>query len=453
MVPDYLQPDVAIPAQWGISSAAPAAVKTQVSARWWEQFGSAELNRLMQEALMQSPQMGAALAQVAQARAAVAIAGGPLLPSVSASGGASTSHTNPSSGHSYSDTSVNAGLDISYELDLFGANRAGLMSAEAGYQASQADADAVALVLSGDVAATYFNLLNLRERIAIADTNLENAREVLRIMRVRVGLGADSQLELAQQEGVVASREASRTTLAEQEQNITHALAILLGHAPSQPVTQETQLTGLNIPRIDAGIPSDLLTRRPDIQAAESRLIAANADIGAARAAFFPSVNLGGGLSLAAAGFGDPATTIYSLASSLSAPIFRGGALQGGLDQASARQKELAENYRSTVLEALGETEDALAAVNAATARETSLRVAMEQARIAYDLSRRRYDLGAIDFQTLLDTQGTLLSAEDSYTQVRLERLYAAVGLYKALGGGWTSQPAEAAAEEPSSLP
>jgi len=167
--------------------------------------------------------------------------------------------------------------------------------------------------------------------------------------------------------------------------------------------------------------------------------MAAGADIGAARAAFYPSISLGLGNSLSLAGFGDPTSTVMSLASSLSAPIFQGGRLEGGVEQATARQLQLMENYRGAVLSAYQDVEDALAAVKSAQSREISLQTAMEQSQKAYNLSKDRYDAGAIDFQTLLDTQNAQRNAEDNYTQAKLARLSAAISLFKALGGGWNS--------------
>lgn len=435
MSPDYTRPDVATQAQWSQGQTA----EVEIARDWWRGFNSAELDSLMQQALAQNTDLAASLARVEQARASLRIAGADFYPSLSGSGGASRSKTNPSSGDSKWGSGLNAGLSASYELDLFGANRAKADAAQANYLASGYDKDALELVVMGDVAAGYFTLLNQRERLEIADTNLANAREVLRIIQARVDAGAESELELAQQRSAVASREASRASIAEQIANAENALAVLIGQPPQSVSIAGKGLGGLSVPSIAAGQPSDLLERRPDLRSAEASLLAANANIGAARAAFFPSITLGLGNSLSLAGFGDPSASVLSLASSIAVPIFQGGALQGGLDQATARQVELAENYRGTVLRAFQDVEDALAAVNAAQERERALAVSMESARTAYRLSKSRYDAGSIDFQTLLDTQDSQLAAEDSYAQARLARLQAAIDLYAALGGGWAS--------------
>lgn len=429
MTPAYRQPQVSTPAHWSVGENPGAG---QVTKDWWTNFGSAELDGLMTQALTQNTDIRAGIHRVEQARASLKIAGADLLPSVGGSAGASRSRDDGSYG-----SSISIGADIAYELDLFGRNRAGVESARAGLSSAQFDQDALNLVVMSDVATGYFTLLNLRERLRIADENLVNAREVLRIIQARFDLGSASALDLSQQKSSVAGSDAARAALERQISNAENALAVLLGQAPQTLSFNGKNLNGLNVPDINPGQPSSLLQRRPDIRAAEADLIAANADIGAARAALFPSVTLGTNWSTVAAGFGNPAVTAMSLAAALSAPIFQGGRLEGGVEQATARQAELAENYRKTVLVSFQEVEDALAAVRSAQAREQLLAIAVREARSSYDLSRQQYDAGAIDFQRLLDTQTALLSAQDSHAQARLERLLAAVDLYKALGGGW----------------
>lgn len=442
LAPDYQRPKIETPSAWkGAGQTDQAGQSAEIARAWWKNFGSAELDDLMQRALADNPDLLAQIQRVEQARAALKIAGAPLLPSADGSAGATRTRTNPAEGRTSLATSLQAGANISYELDLFGANRAGAAAARAGLDSSRFTRDALALVVAGDVATGYFTLLNLRERLAIADDNLSNAREVLRIVEARVRAGSDSELDMVRQKSAVATAQAARESLTLQIESAENALAVLTGRAPgTAAAVKEIGLEGLTLPAIAPGQPSSLLERRPDLRAAEADLAAANADIGAARAAFFPSVSIGLGDSVSMAGFGAPAASVLSLAASLSAPIFQGGRLEGGLEQATARQRELVETYRKTVLTAFQEVSDALAAVRVARAREEALKTAMEQSRRAWDLSKKRYDAGAIDFQTLLDTQSERLSAEDSYAQARLARLTAAVDLYRTLGGGWEDQ-------------
>lgn len=429
--PDYKRPGIDAPT---VFSGQDAKQETIINADWWTNFKSPELNNLMNQALAQNHDLRAGLHRVEQARANLKIAGADLLPTVGGTASAGrTFERNPSSAR----TSLSVGANVAYELDLFGGNAAGVDAARANLAASQYAQDALSLVVMGDVAKSYFTLVNLRERLSIADENLKNAREVSRIIQARFDAGAADALDLSQQKAVVASREAARASLVNQVTNAENALAVLEGQAPQTLTVEGQKLAKMNIPFIVAGQPSSLLERRPDIRAAEADLVAANANIGAARAALFPSVTLGTNWATSAVGFGDPATTALALAASLAVPIFNGGRLQGGVEIATARQAELAEIYRKTVLVSFQEVEDALAGLKAAHARQVSLNTALEQSRKAYDISRQQYDAGAVDFQRVLDTQDALLSAQDSYAQTKLEALSAAVDLYKALGGGW----------------
>jgi NodT family efflux transporter outer membrane factor (OMF) lipoprotein len=436
LIPDYQRPDVQSPAHWrggnGQEESSPAITRD-----WWTQFGSSELESLMLSALEHNNDLRAALHRIKQARASMRVASAAFLPSVDSSAGASWDRNDPADGKTRSENSGHAGIGISYELDLFGASRAALIAAQAGAAGSVYDRDALALVVMGDVAETYFTFASLRDRIRISENNLKNSRDLLDIIQARFDAGAISALEVSQQKTVVANSEASLASIRQQQAAAENALSILLGRAPENLGLKIENLETIALPGIAPGQPSSLLERRPDIRSAEQGLIAANADIGAARAAFFPSVNLGLDASLVASPIGDPLTKGLSLAGSLTAPIFSGGRLKGDLERARARQAELMENYRKAVLVSFQETEDALEAVKAAQQRRQAYETALAEAQKAYTLSRQLYDSGAVDFQTLLNAQDTLLSAEDRYSSVKLEALSAAIDLYKALGGGW----------------
>lgn len=429
LVPDYHRPAVQAPGQWS----AQQSDQTRIAADWWTEFGSDELNRLMQEALARNNDLRASLARVDQARAGLRIAGASLLPTADASLGATRTRSNPASGPSRSDNAWRAGAGISYELDLFGANRAGADAARAQLWGSEYDRDALALVVMGDVANAYFNILNLRARLAIAEANLKLARDVLGVVQARFDAGASSALELSQQKTALANNEATLASLRNQLNAAENALSVLLAQPPQGEEFAGDNLKDILVPAVAAGQPSELLERRPDIRSAEASLLAANANIGAARAAFYPSVNLG----LDGSASWSPLATALSLSSGLVAPLFSGGRLEGSLDSATARQIELTENYRKTVYNAFREVEDALSAARAAQARQLAFAEALREAEKSYNLSRELYIAGSIDFQTLLNTQSSLFSAQDSAAAARLEMLNAAIDLYKALGGGW----------------
>jgi NodT family efflux transporter outer membrane factor (OMF) lipoprotein len=282
------------------------------------------------------------------------------------------------------------------------------------------------------------SLLLARERLRIARETIGNFEEVLRIAQARFEAGAATTLDISQQRSALATARAASAEFLEQVRNAENALAVLVGDAAGTLKVNGSGLSALRVPRIGTGQPAALLYRRPDVRRAEADLIAANADIGVARAALFPSL----GLDLDAAIANNPVTTTISLGSSLLAPIFQGGRLRAGVRLSEARKAELVEVYRKTVLVALQEVEDALAAVRAAQQRIAALGTALEEARNAYRLSRIQYEAGAIDFQTLLDAQRTLFNAEEDLAFARFDRLVAAVELVRALGGGWVEQQA-----------
>lgn len=444
-IPEYERPVLDTPAAWSEAKGTPTAIARD----WWKNFNSAELDALMAQALSANNDLNAALARVDQARALARQAGSTLMPTVNASGNAGWQKINPGEGESTDDWTGDAGLTVGYELDLFGLNRAQLASAEQDVEGFKYASDATALIVMSDVAKGYFNVLNLKERLKIADQNLESALELLRIVQARFDAGATTLLDVSQQKSDLASTEASRAAI-EQQYRLAHSsLAVLVGKAPQNLQIAGADLRNLAVPDIAPGQPSALLERRPDIRSAESDLRAADADIGAARSAFFPQVTIGLDAGIAATPLGDPATTTLSLLSGLTAPIFSGGLLEGQLDFAKARKLELVEDYRKTVLISFKDVEDALASEKAAQQREASLATALAESRKAYDLSKQQYDVGSIDFQTLLDTRQTMLLAEDNYVQTKNDRLAAAVNLYKSLGGGWAEQTTAAQTPAP----
>lgn len=446
-IPTYERPATDTPAGWTEAS---VSEPTAIAKDWWKNFQSEELNSLMAEALANNNDLGAAIQRVEQARATLRSTRSSLSPTVDASGNAGWESVDAPDFKRQSDTTYNAGLTVGYELDVFGLNRANVEGDENRLLSSEFSRDATALIIMSDVAKGYFNVLNLEERLKIANQNLDSARELLRIVQARYDAGATTALDVSQQKSDLATSEANRTSIELQLKIARSALAILVGKPPQNLQIAGKELRSLPVPNISPGQPSSLLERRPDLRSAEAELIAANADIGAARAAFYPQLNIGLDAGIAATPIGDPATTTISLLSGLVAPIFSGGLLEGNLAFTKARKQELVENYRKTILVSFKDVEDALATVKASQQRETSLETAMNEARKAYDLSKQQYDVGSIDFQILLDSRQTMLLAEDNYIQTKNDRLSAAVDLYKALGGGWAENvPSAAATQSP----
>lgn len=433
LVPDYERPDAGVPSSFDGPQAKEGAAA--VGAEWWVSFKDTELQSLMAEALANNLDIEAALHRIEQAQGQLRATGASLLPQVEASGGGSLARDS-----SYSGTtkSASGSVSISYAVDLWGLYRAQSEAQEATLRASIFDREATVLLIQSSVATTYFSILSLKDRVTIAEQSLAAARETLQLVEARYTHGAASALDVSQQRTTLATIEATIPSLQSQLAANEHALAILLGRAPEGFTVRTADTSALVFPAIATGQPSALLERRPDIRTAEANLQAANADIGAARAAFFPSISLSASKSIdwiANAG----STNGSSLAASLLAPIFSGGELEGNLQTAKARDAELAATYRKTVLTAFGEVEDALSDADANARRQSSLAVAAIEARRSYDLSQASYKAGASDFLSVLDAQRSWLSARDSEAQARLDQLNAAVSLFIALGGGWKS--------------
>jgi outer membrane protein, multidrug efflux system len=417
-----------------------------VTAGWWRRFDSSELDGLMTETMTANQDLAAAVARIDQARANARVAGAPLLPTLEGSGSADRTYgqldENTNGRNSYQGL-----LTANYELDIWGKNAAGLQSAESAVSSSVFDRDTILLVLQGEVAITYFQILAFQDRLKIAQDNLTAAQSLLDLVQIRFEQGAASALDVARQKTTVASFQAQIPQLQQQTLAAQTALAILLGRVPGGAMVADSSLDSLALPAIAPGQPSTLLERRPDIARNEADLKGADADIGAARAAFYPSITLSASAGIEGVATGG-ASALASLVAGLVRPIFSAGRLEGELDRTKARRIELAANYRQTVLTAFKETIDSLSAVNTSETREALLQSAAESAAEAYRLADLNYRSGATDFLTVLDAQRTLLESQDSVVQGELDRYTAAVNLYKALGGGW-QQPEMASAAKP----
>ncbi len=419
---------MAIPSQWKqqpTASTGPALPDT--TAPWWENFQDAELNSLVTDALAHNNDVQAAITRVEQARASRVIGGAGLWPNLNLTGGASKNNSDING----TSERYNAQLGVAYELDLFGKNLSLKHAADANFRASQYDKKAIDLITSSDVTASYFNTLSLDDQIKDAEQNVSNAQEILDIIEARFKEGSVSALEVSQQRTELATTQAQRAALIDQRNASLTQLAVLLGKAPQEFNLRTETLAELTAPQIAPTLPATLLTARPDIQRAEATLAAARANVSATRAALFPSLTLGASASALA----NPAEAVTSISASLVAPLFQGGRLKADLDRVTARQMELVQDYQKTVLTAFKEVEDALSANKAADTRYTLFTTAATEADNAYNLARERFDAGAIDFQTLLDTQRSQLQAHTNLTQAKQESLVAALALYRALGG------------------
>ena len=431
----YQRPDVAMPAQWEGAAKPSPAVSKAITTDWWKQFGNAELNQLMDQALAANHDLAAALSRIRQARASAGISAAGRLPAADLSTSASRSHSNQAGNSEQSQL----GVSVSYELDLWGGKAAEVQAANARVDSSVYDRDAVALVLQADVASNYFQALALKDRLAIARKNLDAARNVLALVEVRYNKGATTGLEVSQQRTSVLNIEAQIPQLEQDLRTTQTALAVLLGQSPQGFAVQGATLADLKVPAVAAYQPAALLERRPDIRRAEAHLVAANADITTARAALYPNIRLSA-TAVAGGILTSGSSTLGSLVASLTQSLFDGGRLRGQVALSQTQQEELVEQYLQSVLISLKEVQDNLGSVATTQSRQQLLTQAAREAQEAFRIANVKYQAGAQDLLTLLDSQRTQLLVEDSRVQADLARFTATINLYKSLGGGWESK-------------
>ncbi|MBS7414920.1 efflux transporter outer membrane subunit [Pseudomonas syringae] len=429
------------PASWAFAENA-AAQRSDV--RWWQQFGSPQLNRLIEQASRDSHEVAAAMARVRQAQASAIIGGAPLLPELAFDVRGernkfvrnSDRKANPSDDNNTNN--FTSDLTASYEVDFWGGIAAGRDSALQGLRASQFDQATVELILLANVADRYAQTLAAREQGRIAELNLTNAQDVLRLVQTRYESGSATALELAQQKNLVATqqRELPRVQQLANEQLIT--LSALLGQPVQNLHLADQPFDTLNWPDIGPGLPSELLTRRPDLAKAEAELAAAQANVTVARAAMLPKLTLSARLGTENTRAEDWLRAPFSsLAAGLVGPIFNNGRLAAERDKATARQEELLETYRGAIINSFADVEKALNSIRGLDQQRYWHEEELKQAQTAFRIAQNRYQEGAEDLLTVLETQRTLYLAQDVSVQLRLARLQASIALYKALGGGW----------------
>ena len=439
--PAYRRPSIPPPPAWQTPAAA-ATPQGWPSADWWRGFHSAELTRLLAMGRSANDDLAAAIARVREADAQVRISSAPLLPSLAGSAsGSRQRQISPTSGSTLLYDEFAAGLNATYELDFWGENRAIRSAALASADASRYDRETVDLSVMSGIADTYFSVLALRDRLRIARANLASAEETLQGLKTDEQVGTSTALDVAQQDTVVATVAATLPPLEQQERQQIDALAILVGQTPQSLSVAATSLTGIAAPTVTAGVPSQLLARRPDVANAEAQLIAANANIRAARAAFFPTIDLtasGGFESKSLSTLLEPGSKVFALSAGLTQPIFHGGEVLGQYRLSQARYDELLADYHKAVISAFGNVEDSLAGVSDSGEQLQREQIATDKARGAYGMSQEQFHAGTVNILTVLGTETSLFSAEDALAQAQLAHLQALVGLYNALGGGWS---------------
>ncbi len=470
--PDYTRPELSVPERWSVTATA-TQIDTMVQPRWWTAFGDPELDALLHAAVANNLDLKIAAANLEQSRAAARVAAAPLWgtaalqpsyektkqsrrivedPSAALRELGVTAPPNPSKQYSLP-------LAVSYEFDLWGRLRRGREAATAEFHATREDTHTIYLILLTTVAANYFDMREIDERIVLTERARALGNETLRIAEKRYAVGMIAQTDVLRVRAQVAQLDGDVIELQRRRVERQHALAVLLGQPPgvfavspnSQPghpwpaalasIPSAKPLRAVvQIPQVIPGLPSSLLARRPDVRAAEYRLIAANARIGEAKAAFFPTLSLTGE-------YGYQSRELDNLISSKSitwginpqlyVPLFDGGKRRGQLQAARAATEEAVERYRLTLLRAFEEVENALAAGFYQAQQQTQIAVAVEALNAAQVQVRRQYEYGQVSLLDVLDAERSLLAVEERALALHRARLDAVLFLYKALGGGW----------------
>ena len=457
--PDYERPQTELPARW---SAAPSAnvtdeavdaaamSKTSVQPDWWRRFDDPVLTALVERALTANEDIQLAAARVAEARANLSFTRADRLPSLGAEASASRVR---SSGDLTSPTVDRTANDfrlasvLSYEVDLWGRLARSNEAARATLLSTRAARDAVRLAVASDTALTYFNLRSLDEQLAIAERTVTSRSESLDLQQSQFDAGAVTELELRQAQAELAAAQAQVPQLRRARDEQVNALAVLLGSSP-RAIIEDAMPRGLEIDQLPVPPlrpdqqPAALLERRPDIRDAEQQLRAANAEIGVARAAYFPTLSLSALLGLESLELDrlfSGGTGTWQLLGNSSAPIFDFGRTEANVRAAEARREQAQSTYRGTVRTAFREVADAVGAQQTTTERLEAETRQVQTRRDTLRLARRRYDAGYSSYLEVLDAQRTLFQSELDRVTAQSERLAATVDLYKALGGGWTA--------------
>jgi len=434
-----------IPAAW--QDEASTAVNETDLVSWWSQFGDAQLTHLIEQGMTANNNVAAAQGRLRSARAVLDAAQGARLPGVSARGSASDqdqigtfSRQEIVDGVFIDSETFSVGIDASWEADIFGKLRGTAEAAAAGARGSAASLYDVQRVITADIALNYVNLRDAQLRLELAKANLDIQRENLHIAEWRNQAGLGDALEVEQARTAVGQTTAALPVLRLNIATAIHAIDVLIGKPPGSSAGLLTPLAPMPAPPaiINVGLPADLLRRRPDVLSAQWNLEAEVIRIGVAEADLYPALRLSGSIDTASDSIDDLFdASLGSLVAGVTAPIFQGGQIRARIEQQKGSADTALANYRSTVLTALLDVENALQSAKAAGEREAALLDAEASALISLQLAEIRYRSGAVDFQTLLDTQRSVLTVQDSRASANAARSTAAIQLFKALGGGW----------------
>jgi NodT family efflux transporter outer membrane factor (OMF) lipoprotein len=442
LAPKYVQPELPVPSAYSETAPGGASIAT---IGWHDFFRDEQLRSLINHAIANNRDMRIATARVAQARGAWRIQGSALYPQFDAQFGGVRGNGSddfapdvPLSGVTIPDKLTFAQVGAGWELDFWGKLRNMNEAARQRFFATDEARRAVAINLVAQVANGYLLEREYGDRIAIAERTVETRRESFRIMRRRYEVGYGNNLEAQQAQMLLSEAQTTLEGLVQDRDVNRNTLAYLVGQPVDIPPASLQMVAGVDT--IPVGLPSELLTNRPDIVAAEYGLLAANADIGAARAAFFPSINLTGALGFAStdlSGLFSGGTGNWLFAPVLNLPLFNGGRLRGNLDLAKARQVEAVANYEQTIQNAFREVQDALVRRRQLKLQMDTMTEMLRAAELRARLAQMRYDAGSATYLEVLDGQRDLFDTQQGLVRVQRAYLATAVSLYSALGGGF----------------
>ena len=460
--PKYKKPDVAVPQAW--QSPVPWQTATPSDAlpknAWWKLFGDSELDQYEERAVSSNQTLKAATSRLAEARAFARVAGSGLYPELDAgvSGQRQRLSANrPTNGAQIVPSAVtqnvfNIPFTLNYEVDLFGRVRKGLEAANASLQASAADLENVRLMVTAELAADYFQLRELDTEIAVVQKAVDFEKDGLQLVDRRHEGGAVSGLDVAQQQTVLDASYTQLALLQQQRAQYEHALAALQG-LPAPEFTAPVRLLDREPPPVPVALPSELLQRRPDIAESERQVAAANAQVGVAKAASYPSITLGGAGGFQSSNIAkllDGPSGLWSLGLSALEPVFAGGRNRARVESAKAAYEENVANYRETALVAFQQVEDALSGLNALASASGSQQRAVADAERSLTLANARYNGGLVTYLDVITAQEQVLTNERLATQIQGQRLTISVSLVKALGGGWDATSLQTVGVKPS---
>lgn len=410
-----------------------------IEKEWWKTFESPQLTQLVEAAQQKNSDVVIARERVRQAELQMKIANASLFPSLSLSASSGERRSKTEGSDWITTNSTTAGVSASYELDLWGGVMANRHAAKSNYKSTVFTNEAVRLSISASVATSWFNYLALQERTLTAQKNVEIAERIQRIVDSLYRNGAATAADVAVQKTNLLSQQNALLPLQLQLDQTRAAIAVLEGEVPQAFQLANEKFSDVKIPTLSAGTPADVVTRRPDVAAAEAQLQASSANVYAARTALLPGLQLSGNAGKSASELFslNPALNTTGWSLSLAQTIFAGGRVANQVRISKSRQVELLEQYRKVVLTALQETDDALNRVNITQRQEANQQAILQQASRSLKLNEDRYREGSVDLQTLLDSQRSYFQAQDVLVQQRLARLRATVDLYRALGGGW----------------